>query len=221
MKITLVSTLALGIVLSAPMFATSIVQVMPVAITASGTGFGYVSPDILVTGIQPFDSALGTLTSFELAWTLTLTGSATNDGEGYARIQGQANGAYFVGSSIWGGNSGSAIAGSDDAGPLNFSFDVNGSRLFQVSDAGAAYGQKILDLVTGPNPYPADWTSYTISTPVRTIPWTGGVDGNFTVTYNYEAAAPAAPEPGTFGLMSGVVLAGIAILRKRRGEPRP
>jgi hypothetical protein len=214
MKTKLVAALALGIFLNAPIFAGTLVQVMPVSSSGSGSGFGYVS-QVLVTGIQPFDATLGTLTSFEFTWALTLTGSATNDGQGLEAIIGRLNGAAYVSSASWGGGNFSGSAGSGEAGPLSFSFDANVDGLFLVSGAGSTYNPSILNIVTGPDPYPADWGFYTMTTNFPPyIPWTGAVNGNFTVTYNYDA--PPAPEPSTFALMSTVALAGIALLRRRR-----
>jgi hypothetical protein len=211
MRIKGLSALAVGLFLSLPISAGTITQVVPLSVSASGSDAfsGNVGSFFIANNLQPFDSTLGTLTSFDFTWLMHFTGSATTDSNGFEFILGRVNGGYFIGSSLYDGNGGSGGAGSGDPNTfINFSFDVNSDTLFQVADSGVTYNHFILDLVTGTDPYTADWAAYSFQAPA--IPWNAGADGSLTVAYNYTST----PEPSTFLLLSPVLL-GVALLRRR------
>ena len=127
--------------------------------TTSGTGTLVVSDatasgsnGFTGTGFTPFDPALGTLTSFTINWSTTLTASGTVSPSA-SEIGGvtlQIGGNFYLNSDNYSGTGG---GGGNAGGPgsvINPVVATAGeSKTFQVAGAGTAYNPALLTAVTG------------------------------------------------------------------------
>lgn len=216
MKTKFALALAAGLFTIAPAFAGS-VQSIPISFSTSGSSysFGVIASDFVASGIQPFDSTTGTLNSFEFLWNLSFSASGETDGSASDSnpedLSGSANGAYFIGSSIYAGaGNGGGDGSSEPNQPLSFTFQVIQDTTFQVADAGVTYNPYILDSVTGSSPFASDYAATYSLYDFAGPQWSAQVTGSLTVTYN------STPEPSTFALMPGaVLLAGVFLYRRR------
>lgn len=161
---------------------------------------------LLDATFQPFDSSLGTLESFTIAWTLAVTWDyVVGDGGNHSV---GISGTLFLndtGYSGTGGGNGHSLPGSG-----SLSIDRTPSSTFGPADA------TLWSLVTGASAFDARFT-----TPVEvTILGDASVDLTLasTATLTYAYTATAVPEPGTFALLSGLVALVPVCFRRRRRD---
>lgn len=190
--------------------AWAVTSVQPFTTTDTFTSFPaassvqatYYSPFPQFT-VQPFNTALGTLTSTTIVWASTASFSGTvGAAPGTGGTSFSFGGSYFVDGATYGGN------GTDDRGGGNSgeTFSVNiasygNTDLFPTSNAGVTYNPAILADFIGTNPYPISYLgSNPGSSPYR-FDYTNIASGSasFTTTasvsYDY-VAAPSAAVPG-------------------------
>ncbi len=180
----------------------------------SGAGNHNVIPDGLFDAtFQPFDSSLGALESFTIAWTLNVTWDFTL-GEGDNHSVGGTAYAYFNGViyDAAGGGSGYSLPGTGTR-----SFNANKSRTYDLASISGTTALDLLSIVTGDEPFHATYTDTIVGeftgNPFIDLTATAGV----TLTYSY--APSAIPEPSTYAALAGLMALGVALVRRRVKNP--
>jgi hypothetical protein len=185
----------------------------------SGTtdgSFEIVSTGDFTATVNPFDSGNGTLNSFEVMWNIAFSAEGTTGGNG-GEFTGSTGGTYSLAGIGYDGNGGGNSDGNTPDMPVSFTFQVSGDSTFLVADAGITYNPAMLPAVTGGSPFDLLWaTDYSLS-PSGLSTWTGGATGNVSIVYDYDPAP--APEPSTFVLFGGGLLA-LAAVKRYRGQRR-
>ena len=127
--------------------------------TASGSGTLVVSDatasganGLTGTGFTPFDPDLGTLTSFTITWSTSLTASGivSPSASGSGGLTLQIGGDFYLNSDQYSGTGGGNGNGGVPGSVINPVVATAGeSKVFQVAGAGTAYNPAILTAVTG------------------------------------------------------------------------
>ncbi len=168
----------------------------------------------LTTGntIAPFDSSLGHLISFTVDWNMTYDASATTGKVG-GGIDSSVGGNYFLAGVAYDDNGSGGSEGADPDSSASFSFPVNTSDTFLVSQSGIAYNPALLAAVTGSTDFALEFDApYVLTVDGPTTTWTADANGGVSITYNY-AASRELPEPSTLTL---VLLAGLVLVFMHR-----
>lgn len=188
--------------------------------TQSGSGAGtfvHAGPGGLSDSFNPFNSSLGTLDSFSIAWVIDLTSSGTAGADG-GSLQVQMGGTFLVNTASYNGGGDGDSSGN---GPFSVLPTINANLTntsnFLVSNAGVTYDPQILASVTGNTPFQlsfsngdnnAVYTNYTGAASVSAV-----MASSVTLTYNYTGAP--VPEPSSM-LIGGSLFAGVAGMRRLR-----
>jgi hypothetical protein len=187
--------------------------------SASGTGdfFHADSNGLIGTGFNPFDSSLGTLRSFQIAWTVTITASGTTSASGGSLSQSQGGSLFLNTAAYWSMGGGNSTGGGPNVpiGPI--SADATATNLFLVSGAGTSYDPALLAAVTGGSSFDLKYaspvkTSYATMASVNSV-----MNGSVTLTYTYDPAANPVPEPTSMAIGS-VLFTGLIAMRRRRRQ---
>lgn len=182
-------------------------QTFPFNFSNSGAGPLTIanSGDFTATA-QPFNTLLGPLISFEIAWNITMTGAGIAGDPGGSIGSSGGGGSYYVEGASYSGN---GSGGGDSGGfneSLSFSFNVANSTQFLVSDAGIFYNPTILAAVLGGSSFSLLWdTGYAVSdSNMQTL--SGTAIGTATLTYTYLPEASTNVALGlAFAAVGGVV----------------
>jgi hypothetical protein len=187
--------------------------------TKSGTGSGTLINSNLngVTfTVNPFNSALGTLDSFTLAWSISMTGDGVGDAGGGGMSIGYG-GSAFVNTTTYNGIGNGA--GTSGIGPFStLSKSDSMTNAYTVANAGVTYDPVILAAITGGSTFSMSYkngssnTAYASYTNV--VSATSTFTAGLTVTYNYTAAPAAVPEPSV--AVVGLALAAATVVVRRR-----
>lgn len=188
--------------------------------TVSGTGriVHATTAGIIATDFDPFNASLGTLQSFAIDWTATVTASGVTSSSG-GSFSPQLGGQLFIATNAYDGtgNSNGTGAGPNTAvGPI--SATINKSSLFLVSNASVTYNPALLFTVIGGSPFsltysnPSTDTIFTSYNTMASI--TSSLTGSVTLTYNYDAAT--VPEPTSFAIGSILCMGWLAMRRSTR-----
>lgn len=173
----------------------------------------HVDSSFFTGSFDPFDSSLGTLDSFVIAWDVSNTVTGTLNGSGgapSASVGGllTLNGTQYDTFAIGNGT------GGPPGTPYSFSIAIAATNTFLVSGAGTDYASEFLDAVTGASPFTVAYSSAVSVSPTGAMTFDVATLGDLTVTYNYTPAA--VPEPATFAAILGLaVLAGTILARRR------
>lgn len=175
---------------------------------SSQVSYNVIPTDLLSTTFQPFNSSLGTLDSFTIAWTLDVTWNYVNGADGTNSVTGGVT-AYLndVAYNGTGGGIGYSYPGS---GTLSIHPDK--SVTYTVADSLSGTGSTLWAMVTGSAPFVAKYASG-INANLKgdaTIDLTA--TSNVTLTYSYSPV----PEPATAGLLLGIGVLAVALYRRRR-----
>jgi len=194
--------------------------------TAKFTGTGTVTvaaADAFQVSVNPFDTSLGTLTSFSMAWSLVASTNFTvapppgNRGGGSA--SGSVGGGFLVGGKSAGmGGSGGGGTGAGPGGSGSYNWVMDRSRTWLAAQAGVTYDPALLALVTGSTPFDLRWDTvqpYALFAS-NVVDLVGTLAVDVTMQYDYTPASvpPAVPEPGSLALVAAAGLAGL--VRRRR-----
>lgn len=188
-------------------------------VTVSGTGkiVHANASGIISSNFNPFNSSLGTLQSFKIDWTATVTASGTTSATG-GSFNPSLGGTLYIGANSYDGDGGSNGTGGGPntfVGPITAA--INKSNSFLVSNANVTYNPNILSTVTGGSPFNIRYsnggtdTIYTNYSTMASI--TSVLTGSVTLTYTYEAAA--VPEPTSFAIGSLLCTSLIAMRRRK------
>jgi hypothetical protein len=171
--------------------------------TASGTGtLILLDTDsnglngLVGTGLSPFDPSLGTLTSFTINWSTSLTASGTvsPSAQGAGSFNMQIGGNFYLNSAQYSGAGGGGGNGGGPGSVINPVVATAGeSKVFQVAGAGTAYNPAILTAVTGSSDFSLSYIGGTITSPgnFANITYSGLsnlnslLEGSVTLTYTY------------------------------------
>jgi hypothetical protein len=188
---------------SQSLFAETVVQ--PANFSASNegnlfSGFGsqaLVAGDFFTATFQPFDSSLGTLTSFTVRCEIEglLSGTIGEEAE-----EGSANaslgGTFAIGGSAFSGTGGGNNGVGSTGEPIEVSFAIpTFEQTLAVADAGVSYDPAILSKITGTEPFPVAFNTPAPGGTTVTVGYANvtdlaaSVSGTITLTYTYETAA--------------------------------
>ncbi len=193
--------------------------------TASGTGriVHATTAGIIATDFDPFNISLGTLQSFAIDWTATVTASGVTSSSG-GSLNTQLGGTLYIATDVYDGTGNSNGNGSGPntaVGPV--SATINKSNLFLVSNSSVTYNPALLATVIGGSPFsityssPSNDTIYTGYSTMASI--TSSLTGSVTLTYNYDAAT--VPEPTSFAIGSILCMGLLAMRRRTRQRSDP
>jgi hypothetical protein len=183
---------------------------------ASGTGdiFHADSNGLIGTGFNPFDSSLGTLISFQIDWTVTLTASGTTSASGGSLSQNHSGALSLNTTSYNGMGNGNSTGGGPNVpiGPI--SANATKTDLFLVSGGAPA---ALLAAVTGGSSFVLKYdspikTSYSSMASVDSV-----MNASVTLTYTYDPAPNPVPEPTSLAIGS-VLFTGLIAMRRRRRQ---
>lgn len=216
-SLTCLAALSVGASFSV-LSAATVVQSFPFSdnqiLTASGT---QVSAPYFSASAQPFNSSLGTLTSFTIVWDVdvaaTITAAPT---DGFSASASGFGGTFLVNSI---GYNGTGSGGGQGVGPGatdSFTFGINSSQEFLVSNAGVTYDPTILNFVTGASPLELTWDTGLSWDLTGTGSLDSTITGSVTITYDY-VASPI-PEPSSTVAIAGLCGAGLVVLRRRKRQ---
>jgi hypothetical protein len=191
------------------------VQTTPFSFSQSGTSTGdftIVGAGDLTTGntIAPFNSSLGQLVSFAVAWNMSYDASGTT-GSDAGSIAANVNGTYLIaGIGYVGGVNGEGDGGPPGS-PESFSFAVDDSHSFPIPASG--YNPAILAAVTGTSDFALEFSSdYILEVDNSVANWTADADGSVAITYDYLPV----PEPPSLMLLLAALP--LVCLRHRLGK---
>ncbi len=165
--------------------------------TASGTGTLVVVPkEGLSKGpFDPFDPSLGTLDSFTISWSSTLSTSGVVNSSANGSFNASISGNFWVNDVFYTGTgSGNGTGGATAAALGPISVPVVNTKVFKVSEAGSAYAPSILSAVTGGSAFNLSWiNSSTLTTfsELATVSYTNlasltsSLTSTATLTYAY------------------------------------
>lgn len=186
--------------------------------TNSGTGvIAHAGAAGLSESFNPFNGALGTLDSYTVDWSTTISASGTTSSSG-GNFNVQQGGTYYFGTSSYGGNGG---GDGSSAGPNTFISSrtavVTHTKTFLPSQAGQTYDPAILGLVTGSTPFSLKYmgspnTIYATFTTMADI--TSTLTGSVTLTYNYTGAP--VPEPASMWIGASLLAGTVGFRRFRK-----
>lgn len=162
--------------------------------SASGTGTLVVVPkEGLSKGpFDPFDPSLGTLNSFTISWSSTLTTSGVVNSSANGSFNASIGGNFCVNDVSYAGTGNGSGTGDTTAAALGpISVPIAATNVFKVSEAGSVYNSSFLSAVTGSTGF---ILSYINSSAVATVSYsnltslTSSLIGTVTLTYNYTPA---------------------------------
>jgi alpha-tubulin suppressor-like RCC1 family protein len=190
--------------------------------TASGTGTLVVSDTnpsgsngLLGTAFMPFDPSLGTLTSFTINWSTSLTASGTvspsSSGDGGFNMQIAGN--FYLNSDNYSGAGGGGGKGAAPGAVITPVVATAGeTTVFQVTGAGTAYNPAILTGITGTSNFSLSFLGGYPGSPgnLANITYNGLsnltslLEGSVTLTYTYTPTS----SPATYNTPTSQVLGG-------------
>lgn len=193
--------------------------------TASGSGNLVLVDGSGLVGSQfsPFDSALGTLDSFQIVWSVSQSASGTVAStvvapSGKGVLTPQLNGTPSIAGNRYGGLADTVVAVGDPGESIPLTTAQNTSDETWLPEfAGVRYNPAFLATVTGASDF--DLTLTNSSGPVAFVSYTefssvsADLAGSVTMTYTYTAAVP---EPSTWMLGVGAVAVGCVARWRRR-----
>lgn len=183
--------------------------------TAASGSVQLVDSSFFTGSFNPFNSALGTLDSFEIEWTLANTGTG-NFGASGGSISESVSGQLTLNGSIYhAGVLGANGTGGGPNGTIALSAPIGETDTFLVSGAGTDYAAAYLTAVTGTDPFTLAFTApvnFSISSGTATFD--AATSGSVKLTYHYTAAA--VPEPATYAAIAGLLVLGLALWHRRR-----
>jgi hypothetical protein len=187
--------------------------------TVSTSGTGEIlhadSNGLIGTGFNPFVSSLGTLTSFQIDWTVTIVASGTTSATG-GNLSQSLGGALFLNTTSYSGMGNGNNTGGGANLPIGpISATATDTNSFLVSEAGTSYNPALLAAVTGGSSFDLKFvssveTSYTTMASVNSV-----MNGSVTLTYTYDPAPNPVPEPTSLAIGS-VLFTGLIAMRRRR-----
>jgi len=214
--------------------AWAVTSVQPFTTTDTFTNFPAASsvsatyrPHLPQFTVQPFNAALGTLTSTTIVWGTTASFSGT---VGAASASGNsslsAGGSYAVDGVQYGGGGGGNGGGGNTGDTFSFNIASFGdTRQFLTSGAGVSYDPLILADFIGANPYSIVFEDSTTRISPYSFTYSNIASGSasFTttasVTYDY-VAAPSASVPGPLPLLGAGAAWGWSRRLRRRCSQR-
>ena len=196
--------LAFAIVAHHPLLAVT--QTQPFDFSASNAGNLYsgtsgptpsnlVSSGFFTATVQPFNPALGTLTSFGVTYQLdgVMTGSVGDDGESGA-VAASLGGTFAINGIIfngWGGGGGSLDSPYFQGQPIEESFKAEPFET-TLNVAAGGFNPALLPAVTGTEPFTLGFSSAVSLSYVNVADLAASFSATMTMVYNYET--PAGPE---------------------------
>jgi hypothetical protein len=189
--------------------------------TVSTSGTGEIlhadSNGLIGTGFNPFVSSLGTLTSFQIDWTVTIVASGTTSATG-GNLSQSLGGALFLNTTSYSGMGNGNNTGGGANLPIGpISATATDTNSFLVSEAGTSYNPALLAAVTGGSSFDLKYvspvkTSYATMASVNSV-----MNGSVTLTYTYDPAPNPVPEPTSLAIGS-VLFTGLIAMRRRRRQ---
>jgi hypothetical protein len=188
-------------------------------VNTSGTGeiLHADSNGVTGTGFNPFVSSLGTLRSFQIDWTVTITASGTTSASGGSLSQ-SLGGQLLLNTTTYNGMGGGNNTGGGPNVPIGpISADATATNSFLVSEVGTSYDPALLAAVTGGSSFDLKFaspvkTSYASMDSVNSV-----MIGSVTLTYTYDPAPNPVPEPTSLAIGS-VLFTGLIAMRRRRRQ---
>jgi hypothetical protein len=175
------------------------------------------SNGLIGTGFNPFNSSLGTLRSFQIDWTVTITASGTTSASG-GNLSQSLGGSLLLNTTNYGGMGGGNNTGGGPNVPIGpISANATDTKSWLVSEAGTSYDAALLATVTGGSTFDLkfvspDKTSYATMASVNSV-----MNGSVTLTYTYDPAPNPVPEPTSMAIGS-VLFTGLIAMRRRRRQ---
>ena len=188
---------------------------------ANASATRYFSPLPQFT-VQPFNTALGTLTSTTIVWETTASfsgtvGTAAETGSGSFSF----GGSYFVGNQSYSGNGSGNGNGGNSGETISTSITPYGdTELFLTSNAGVTYDPSILAAFLGANPFPISYSnsSNQDSSPYR-FSFTNIESGSASFTTTASVTYDFVPVPGPLPLLGAGAAWGWSRKLRRRCTP--
>lgn len=149
------------------------------------------APGFFRANCQPFNAALGTLTSFSVDWQIGgfLSGTIGNEGES-GNASGSLGGTFSINAVAFGGTGTGNGGGGAGGEPVEVGFAIPAfHHEFKVENAGVNYDPRILQAVTGSTPFPVDYDSAVTVNFANVVDLSASVEGTLTLTYTYETSA--------------------------------
>jgi hypothetical protein len=173
----------------------------------------HVDASFFTGSFDPFDSSLGTLDSFVIAWNVSNTVTGTLNGSGGAPSA-SVGGPLTLNGTQYDVFANGIGTGGPPGVPYSFSMPIAATNTFLVSGAGTDYASAFLDAVTGASPFTVAYSSAITVSTTSAMTFDVATLGDLVVTYNYTAAA--IPEPAACAAILGLaVLAGTILVRRR------
>ena len=166
--------------------------------------------------VNPFNSSLGTLDSFTLAWNLNITGDGNGNGPA-SSLHVSYGGSTYVNTSVyngWGDSLNATGAGLYPTQSNSFTL----TNTFTPANSGITYNPAILAAITGGSQFNATFKGgpNTARMSYQDVSFASGeFTAGLTVTYNYTSAVP---EPSF--AVAGLALATATVFVRRRRAAR-
>lgn len=190
--------------------------------TISGSGSGAIQNadgnGLIGTNFNPFDNSLGTLQSFQVLWTVSVTASGVSSASQNGSLTSSLSGTVYFSTSSYAGFGGGQNASGVPGSSISATGTGTNNKFFLVSDANVNYDPFILATVTGGSLFDLSFSSGGISTTIGTTfndmaSISSEMTGSVTLTYFY--AASGVPEPTSFAIVS-VLCTGLIAMQRRR-----
>ena len=187
------------------------------SVSGPGDIFHADSNGLIGTGFNPFDSSLGTLRSFQIAWTVTITASGTTSASGGTLSQ-SLGGFLLLDTVSYSGMGGGSNTGGGPNVPIGpISATATDTKSFLVSEAGFTYNPAMLAAVTGGSSFDLKYVSPVKTSYASMASADSVMNGSVTMTYTYDPAANPVPEPTSMAIGS-VLFTGLIAMRRRRRQ---
>lgn len=182
--------------------------------TAVSGAVQHVSSSFFVGTFDPFDDALGTLTSFVIEWDLANTATGNLGGSGGSISLSVSGGLTFNGDLHRGGIVGADATGGPPFGAIALSAEIEETDTFLVSGSGVDYDSDYLTAVLGEETFSVGYTAPVNFSVSGAATFDAVSSGSVTLTYHYTAV----PEPSTYAILGGFVALTAAVWHRRRSR---